>query len=108
MILRKWEEVISRNWSVESKERNDGRHNQPQQALYQEEHKSPKANSFDPAFDLNRSHAFELKKISLSEICRLELSSERTKMYIAQHSNANGGNPRYPSTGISKILMLPK
>src|SRR3954469_21532821 len=31
-------------------------------------------------------------------------SSQEAKLYITKHSKANGGNPRYPGTGIPNIL----
>ena len=94
--------------SIESEKRNHGWNNQPQQALYQKKYETPEAKALDPGLHLSR-HALELKKIlAFAVCCGRELKSERTKMYIAQHSIANGGNPRKPNTGISKILMLPK
>jgi hypothetical protein len=81
--------------SVKRKKRYHRRNNQPKQAFQEKEHESPETESLDPSFDLSFIHASALKKISLSAVSRRsELSTERTKMYIAQHSNANGGKPR--------------
>ena len=107
----KWMSDTFRNVdeSIERQKCHDCRNDQPQQSLHQKKHEAPETEALDPNSDLPSRHALELKKISAVSVCRgCDVSSERTKMYIAQHSIANGGKPRKPSTGISKSLTLPK